>query len=282
MNSHRVKKGFLALAMIPALVSLPVAAQLPILNEKEWLGYFTGFESKKVRWSFSSEGKSVLRVIGSKGDMASEKLSISLDFVVEEVMPDGKIAVRALIPESLESAQAPTTKPKGLVVRGKARGDVGFELYLDENGGNLSLGGRVTDPGPTVKNPLRFGIRMKLPDAYPDDSSVDDKKKLKAFETKIKNDRLQFIRVDKSRGKQSLTESVEVDATAINGGGIVNAEIEMAGYKERKFLLAATESSIMNVVIPKPGPLYEGFVVTWNTDPAKDPQGKARFSIEVR
>lgn len=282
MNSHRVKKGFLALAMIQALASLPAAAQLPILNEKEWLGYFTGFESKKVRWSFSSDGKSVLRVIGNKGDMASEKLSISLDFVVEEVMPDGKIAVRALIPESLESAQAPTTKPKGLVVRGKARGDVGFELYLDENGGNLSLGGRVTDPGPTVKNPLRFGIRMKLPDAYPDDSSVDDKKKLKAFETKIKNDRLQFIRVDKSRGKQSLTESVEVDATAINGAGIINAEIEMAGYKERKFLLAATESSIMNVVIPKPGPMYEGFVVTWNTDPAKDPQGKARFSIEVR
>jgi hypothetical protein len=268
--------------MIQTLGMVPLAAQLPILNDKEWLGYFTGFETKKIRWSFSSEGKSTLRVVGEKGDLTSEKLSISFDFIVEETLPDGKIAIRTLIPESLESAQAPTTKPKGIVIRGKVRGDASFELNIDEEGGKLSLGGRVVDPGPTAKNPLKFGIRIKFPNAYPDDASMDDKKKLKAFETKIKNDRIQFIRIDKTRDKQSLTESVELDASAMNGPGITNAEIEMAGYKERKFQLAATESSLINIIRTKAGPMNGGFVVAWSTDPAKDPQGKARLMIEVR
>ncbi len=277
-----VKKACLAVAMIQALGVVPLAAQLPTLNEKEWLGYFTGFETKKIRWSFSSEGKSILRVIGAKGDMASEKLTISLDFIVEETMPDGKIAVHAIIPESLESAQAATVKPKGIVIHGKVRGDASFELNIDQEGEKLSLGGRVLDPGPTVKNPLKFAIRIKFPNAYPDDSASDDKKKLKIFEAKTRNDRFQFIRIDKTRGKQSLTETVDTDATAMNGPGISNAEIEMAGYKERKFQLAATETSSMNVIRPKAGPMYGGFVVAWSADSAKDPQGKARFVIEVR
>lgn len=271
------------MAMVQGFGILPLAAQLPILNEKEWLGYFTGFETRKVRWSFSSDGKSVLRVVGDKGALVSDKLSIPVEFVVEETTPDGKTAVRGLIPESLESAQAPTTKPKGVVIHAKVRGDVAVELTIDEDSGKLSVGGRVLDPGPTVKNPLKFSIRVRFPNAYPDDSPTADKKKAKAFEAKTKNDRIQLIRVDKSRGKQSLSEAVEADAaTALNGPGIAMTEIEIGGYKDRKFQLVATENSLMNLTGLKPGPMSGGFVIAWSADSAKDPQGKARLIVEVK
>ncbi len=282
MNLHRIKKGCLALALIQTLGSLPAAAELRMLNEKAWLGYFTGFESNKIRWSFSTNGSSVLRVVDSKGNLASDKIAITFGFVVEETQPDGKVVNRNFIPESLESAQPPTTRPKGVIVRGKMSGDIAVELNIDEDGGKLSLGGRITDPGPTIKNPLTFKIRMKFPDAYPDDAPLGDKKAEKALEAKTKNDRLQFIRADKSRGKQSLTESVGTDATAMNGPGITNLEIESAGYRGRKFLLAATESSVMNFTIPKSGPLNGGFIISWNADLAKDPSGRARFVIDAR
>lgn len=282
MNSHRIKKGCLALALIQTLGSLPAAAELPMMNEKAWLGYFTGFESNKIRWSLSTTGACVLRVVDSKGKLGSEKISITFGFVAEETLPDGKVVNRTFIPESLESAQPPTTRPKGVVVRGKMTGDIAFELNIDEDGGKLSLGGRVTDPGPTVKNPLKLKIRMKFPNAYPDDAPLGDKKAEKAFEAKSKNDILKFIRTDKSRGKQSLTESIGTDATAMNGPGITNLEIESGGYNGRRFLLGATESSVMNLTIPQSGPLNAGFIITWNADPAKDPSGRARFVIDAR
>lgn len=29
-------------------------------------------------------------------------------------------------------------------------------------------------------------------------------------------------------------------------------------------------------------PLYEGIVITWTADPAKDPQGRARLAIQIK
>lgn len=261
---------------------LPASAELPGLSEKEWLGYFVGFENKKFQFGITSQGKTRIKVIGKKGEPVSQKLTIPVEFLVEEIMPNGKATVLAVLPESLESAQPATAKPQNLAIKGKVKGDASFEVFVNEDRGMISLGGRLVDPGTLTKNPLRFSIRLKFPDAYPYGRAAGDKKKEKAFEDKIKNDRLQLTWADGKRLKQDTDKAVDAGSKEINGPGITALEVEFSTYDEKKFDLTASPSSLIALSGAQAAPLNEGFTVTWMADPVKDPEAKARLGIEMK
>ena len=261
---------------------LPAAAELPILQEKQWLGYFVGFENKKFTFGITGQGKAAINVIGKKGEPLNRKLAVQVDFVIEEVLANGKTTQRYLVPETLESTQSATSKPKDVVFRGKVKGDAEFEVSMTEDRGVISLGGRLLNPGTLTKNPLRFSIRMKFPEAYPYEKEGGDKKQEKAFESKTQNDRIQLIWADGKRLKPSTTESVDAGSKEINGPGITAAQIEFSSYQENKFLVTATPNSLLSLSNSKAGPLHGGFFLNWTPDPVKDPENKARLQFEVK
>ncbi len=260
----------------------PLLAELPTLQEKKWLGYFVGVEDKDFVFGITTTGKSLLRVLDEKEVTISSKLTVMLIFEVEEVLPDGRICVRKILPTSLESAQAATTKPKDVVIKGKVKGDAAFEIQVTEDRGIVSVGGRLLDCGALEKNPMRFFVRMKFPSVYTYGKLQADQKKQKAFEKKIANDSVRLIWTDGMKTKLAMEESLDAKSKEVNGPGISAAEIEFSPYREKKFLVTASEGASLMMANEKPGPLSRGFTLTLASDPAKDPDGKARLRFEVK
>ena len=260
----------------------PVLAELPGLTEREWLGYFVGFQNKKFQFAITSQGKAAIKVLGKRGEPLAQKLTIPVEFLVEEIHPNGKANVRNLKPETLESAQPATHKPQQIVIRGKVTGEASFEVFVSEDRGVISLGGHLLDPGTLTKNPLRFSIRVKFPDAYPSAKTTADKKEEKELKDKLKNDRLQLSWTDGTRVRQPIDKAVDASSKEINGPGIAAMQVEFSSYDEKKFDFTASPGSTMTLSNSKSGPLHEGFTATWMADPAKDPAGKARLSFEVK
>lgn len=260
----------------------PVSAELPGLEEKDWLGYFVGFQNKKFQFAITSQGKAAIKVIGKKGEPLAKKLTIPVEFLVEEIRPDGKASVKNLMPETLESAQPATLKPQQIVIRGKVTGEASFEVFVNEDRGVISMGGRLLDPGTLTKNPLRFSIRLKFPDAYPSAKAAGDKKEEKELKKKLKNDRLQLSWTDGTRVRQPTDKAVDAGSKEINGPGIAAMQVEFSSYDEKKFEFTASPSSTMTLAGGPAAPLHQGFTLTWLADAAKDPEGKARLSFEVK
>lgn len=281
MNQGIRKAGIVVVALAGMMGGSPLQAELPSFTEKEWLGYFVGFETNNYRFGITAQGDAAIRMLGKKGEPLSEKMAIPIQFLVEETLPDGRMVAKAVIPESLESTQTPTNKVKNVVIRGKVTGDAKFEVTVNEDRGILSMGGRILEPG-TLKNPLKFSLRIKFGDAYPNQKAALDKKEQKALDDKTKDDRIQLSWTDGKRVKQSTTESVDAGSAEVNGPGIAGAQIEFSSYQDHKVLATATAPAAMKLANTRPAPLQEGFTLTWASDPAKDPEGKARLNVEVK
>lgn len=281
--------GFLVAIAVSASGAFSAKAELPSLDDRKWVGNFVGFESKHFQFSVATQGKAKIEAMGKKGAPLTSKLAVSIEFLIQEAMPDGKIVTKAIKPESLESEQPASLKPSNIVIRGKVTGDAAFEGYLTEEHGLISMGGKLLDPGTLTKNPLRFAIRVTFPDAYyaagkdkVTTGKVDEKKVAKAFEQKIEKDRIQLKWTDGKSRKQSVSDAVDATSKEINGPGIAALSVEFSSYQENKFLLVASENSSMTLSNAVAKPLYSGFSVIWMADTAKDPEAKARLNLEVK
>ena len=258
-----------------------VVAELPTMQERRWLGYYAGFANRNYEFRMTPQGEAKIKVIGKNDKVIGANHAVSIDFVVEEILPDGRVARKPIIGESIQSEQPATAKiaGAGIVIRGKVKGDATFEIFLDESRGSLLFGGRLLHSG-SSQNPLRLSIQAKFNDLLPSKPDLSDRKKAKAFEQKTKGDRLQYVHVDGERGKLSISDVADV--SALSGPGIKSMELEVSIHQGKKFEFAASDHSSMILINKGEIPLSKGFTVSWAADIAKDPEGKARFSITVR
>ena len=273
--------GFSAAAGLVTMMGLaPASAQLPTLQSKDGLGYFINVETKDSVFGINSLGKGLLRPIGKKGPVGTS-LGIPVEFTVEETFSDGKVVVRGILPEGLASAQPATDKPVNVSFHGKVKGDAGFEVFVNEVRGEISLGGRIVD-ATAAKNPTKFSIRFKFPDVYSYDKDGGDRQAQKKFEDKTKDDRMQVTWTDGKRVKVSTTDKVDATSKEINGPGISELEVQFSTYLDKKFHFAASPNSVITLVNTPNEALHRGFTLIWTADVAKDPEGKARITFSVK
>ncbi len=262
---------------------LSAAAELPTLQgENRWLGYFVGFENRRCSLAISSKkGEIALRPIGRNGKASARKVFVAFDCQILETLPDGTMKAHKLIPASLESDQEATHEPKGVTIRGKVQGDASFEFTVNEERGKFSFGGRVVDAG-TITNPVRFAIRAKIHNVYPQEKKDPDKQRHKAFETKTKGDRVQLMMADGKRLRPSTSEAMDAGAAGLDGAPITAAQVEFSSWLENRLQLAATAGSTMRMEVSAGNPLWKGFSLVWSADPKIDSQAKATLEIEMR
>jgi hypothetical protein len=281
MITREMKAGILAVGLLGVAGVFPVSAQLPSLSDKEVLGYFVAADSKTYQFRVASDGKTTIKVLDSKGNAVNNELVIPIVFTIEETTPDGKTTSRKINPESLESAQPATLKPKDITIKGKVTGDIGFEAFVSEERGSIVLGGHLLNPA-ELKNPTRFSIEVRIPNAVPEAKADEDKKAAKEREEKIKDDKVQIVWTDGKKTRIPGDKAVEGSSTEVTGPGITAASIEFGVFKERKIVVTAAPNSSMKLSNSGSRRLPEGFSLFWSADPTKDPQGKARVAIEVK
>jgi hypothetical protein len=265
--------GIVAMGLICAAVVSRGSAELPMMQEKEWLGYFTGIKNKDFKFGITPTGSAWLDVLSKKGDPMNQKLKVLVVFQVEQVMPDGKISQCAISPGTLESAQPAAVDSRQTIIRGKAKGDVSFEITVEKSRDGFLIGGRVVDPGKLAANPPRFAISFKIPEVYKD---------AKKDEKAMKDNGVELTLTDRKEVKLSTSESINAATDNINGPGITAAEITLSPYQGKSFIVAASPNSSMKISNPKVGPLHDGFTLTWRADAAKDTNGNARMSISMK
>lgn len=280
MKTPRFPIGALASILFSSFSVQMACAELPALKEQPWLGHFAAFENKKLRFGVTAMGKIILRPMGDKDQPVGHSLEIPIQIGIEEVLPSGKVVMKELKPETLESAEPASDDLSKIVIKGKVTGDAAFEATIEQSRGVILIGGRLLEPG-TLTNPLRFAVRVKFPSAYKH-SDPQGKKEEKAFEKKIEDDRIDLKWSDGKRKKQALNVAVEASSKDLNGPGIAAAEIDISAYRGKRFLIMASGNSSMSLWNEKAAPMNEGFSINWLPDAAKDKEGKARISIEVK
>jgi hypothetical protein len=197
-----------------------------------------------------------------------------------ETLPGGKTSMKDLQVDSFETTDAATEKLGKVTYRGKVTGGAAFEATIEQQRGFILIGGRVTDPG-TLKNPLQFVVRVKFTSMYQKEKT-ETKKEISAFEKKTKGDEIKLKWTDGTRHKESLTNPVDATSPEINGPGISELELEAGAFEARKFVFTASPNSSITLSNSELGPLHKGFEIIWTADTAKDPEGKARFAIDVK
>lgn len=260
-------------------------AQLPALGEPPWLGYYGAFKNKRYQFGITTTGKVSLLPMNTRGEPIFSKMGIDIQFGIEETMPDGKVVMRRVIPESLQSKEPASDRIEKSTITGKVTGDAAFELHVEQQRGIVFIGGRITDKGTLTKNPTRFAIRAIFPTLYPRDKKVEkdiDEKAGKDFKKKTEDDRVDLKYTDGKRAKIDSVEDVLASSKEVSGPGITSAQLEFAAYPERRFEFTASPNSSFILQNDAAAPLHEGFTINWKADEAKDKDGRARLAIEVK
>jgi hypothetical protein len=260
----------------------PVSAQLPSLTDKDHLGYFVAADSRSFQFRIKTSGKAIISILDSKGLPLNKDYAISLNFNIEETRSDGKVVSRKMIPDSLKSEQEATTKPKDLTIKGKVTGNIEFEVTITEDRGALILGGRLLSPD-GLKNPTRFSIDVEIPKAVPQSKKAEDEKKAAKDEReRIKGDKVQLLWTDGKKVRITSEQEVEGTSKEVTGPGITTASVDFAIFEDRKVMVTASPNSLMQLSNKAKQSLAQGFTLSWAADPAKDPLGKARVTLEIR
>lgn len=250
------------------------------MNEQPWIGHFLGYNHKRFDFGMTSHGKMSLQPKDNRGNNISMILALPIQVVIEETLPNGKITARQVQEATLTSPDPMSPDFEKATIRGQVTGGAEFELKVEQMRGVIQIGGRLVSPGTLTKNPIRFAVRTNFPSAYR--HSPKEGKEGKEFLKRIEDDRLDVKWTDGKRKKLTFDKQVDAGSDEVNGPGISSAELEMSAYRDRKFEFAATGSSVLKLSSPEPRPLHEGYTMTWIPNSEKDPEGKDRFTIEVR
>jgi hypothetical protein len=284
--NHKFHPIALAAALITGFAGLPKAyAQLPMLDKQPWLGNFAVFANKRFNITISPQGNIELIPLNEKDEPVGKQLAITIDAGIEEIRPEGKVIMKEVKVDTLVSDDTPTEKLEKTTIRGNVTGGAEFELKLEQVRGIIFIGGRVLNAGTLTKNPVRFAVRVRIPNAYPYDdtqAASADKKAERAFIKKLKGDSLQVKWTDGKSVKQDFEKTVDVTSKELNGPGIASAEVDISSYTGKRIILTAAPNSSMTLRNQQPEPLHRGFTICWQADTAKDPESKARLAIEVR
>ena len=251
-----------------------VQSALPALDERPWIGHFIGYEDRKFRFGLTMQGKGSIVPMKDRNKPFNDRTCPTFEIAVQELVPGRDPVLKRIQPNSLETADPPTTKLEKTSFRGKVTGDASFEVFIENNRGDFTIGGRVLDPG-KIKNPLRFTIQVKFPNAYPYG------KKNKAFEKRVSKDRVTVERTDGKRIKLAADEKNALETGESHEPGIRKAHVDFDAHDGAAFEFSASGASLLKLIGTEGSPLYEGFTVQWIPDPAKDPEAKDRLHLTV-
>jgi len=265
-----MKPPVLVLALLTATAT---AGSLPGLVESPWMGWYAGWEGRDFRFGIRGDGEAALVPYKKNGDDISARYWIDIEPVIEEVRGE-RVVTKRPVDDGWEAQDPAAIDPAKVTYRGTVTGGATFEVSFELDGKTIRGGGRILDRGELTEHPVRFALRIIVPNVY---YYQKDEKKL---EDLAEGDKIQLLRAD---GKKLRFDALEpVWGQEQNGPGISEARIDLEGYDGSRIELAAGEAGLFEFWNRKKGPLYKGFTLGWKPDPAKDPKGEARFELRFR
>lgn len=265
----RISTLFLAAA---GLVS---AGELPQVNDKPWLGWFVGVEERHFRFGVRGDGEASLIPLSDRDEPVSSRYWIDIEPVIEEILPGGRVRTKQYQDDGWETEADPTDELETVTYRGTVTDGARFEVHFEVDGSEIRGGGRLLDAGGLTDNPIRFAIRVKIPNVYVYQDNED------RLEDLADGDR---IRMERADGEDLRFDGMDVvwAEKEHSGPGIRTARIDLEGYDGAKIDLDSGEAGLFEFWNGSKRELHKGFTMGWKPDPEKDPDGEARFTLKFR
>lgn len=259
------------------------AAELPLLHDDPWLGCFAVHEGKSYDFCMrAAKGEMWMIPRQRDKDPVAELNRIRIHYGIEELLPDGSTVFKEIDCRSMTSEQAATVELARQVVRGKVTGGAEFELVLEQARDVVSLGGRVLGVGKLTKHPLRFVLRVVIPNVY---RSVErhEKDEKRAFAKRTRSDAMELKRLDGSVVRMDSRDDEVLDGANASGKGLERAELRLSYYEGRRLCFGNSQDAAMWVSSDGIArPWYEGMNLHWSPDVASDKAGQARLHLCVK
>lgn len=264
--------------LLPVLGLLPLfplrAGELPQLNVQPWIGNYAGYERRSFQFLVGNDGDCQLSPMGENGALMSSRVALKIRPIVEEVLPDGQVISKSTLDDGWEAVTPASIDAESIVYRGTVTGGARFEVALEFDGDQITLGGRLLEKG-TLTNP-RFVLRFMVPDVYYHENNIEKRAE------KAKKDHIDLVRTDGKKLKLDLLEPLDAESAEFSGPGVSQARVDIAGYKGIRFEFDAGNTGAFEFWNKGDVALVEGFTLGWKPDPAKDPTGKGRAVLKVR
>lgn len=264
------------------LMALPLCADLPFIPSGDWQGYFAVHEAQRYDFSFRNDGEMTLIPKKRDKEWVAVANRIRIEYGIEELQPDGAAVLKQTRRGSLVSEQEATDEIDKLVIRGTVTGEAVYELVIEQSRDVVSVGGRVVDAGGLTTHPLRFVVRVSVPNVYRR-LEVHDRDEQRDFERLSRRDYMEVVRLDHSKLSLSTDDTDAMDCHELTGSGVESVEMRMSYYEGRRFFFHAGRGSGMAIAEDRsPGAWYEGMTLVWTRDTAQDPDGAARLNLWVK
>lgn len=165
-----------------------------------------------------------------------------------------------------------------------------FEILIEPKRDMFCFGGRILDPGSLAHDPLCIVVRLPIPATHAKPEPVPNQKESrtairdgeKAFLKSVSSDTVRLKRLDGKSLKLSFDKSLTASPDFFNGSGMVEVDVDTRWAGGMGFVLSASPNSSISIANTAENPLYQGFVLTWRSDPSKDPEGKARLGMRMK
>ncbi|MGB6222836.1 hypothetical protein [Haloferula sp.] len=267
-----MKKSLALLLLSSATV---FGGELPELFEKPWMAWYSGYEGKKMHFGVAPDGQASLIPIDEKSkDRISQGNWLSIRPVILETMPDGRDVVKSAIEDGWEAITPESNEAEEVKYRGTVTGGAKYEVHYQVDDGEIIASGQILDKGELTENPIRFAIRVIIPNVY---RHVDEEEKLLE---RAEDDRFDFVKVDKKKAKFKGDETVEAVAKECGPFRYLRAEIE--NYNGGRFEFDAGDIGQFEFEKPDADLIAKGFTLVWTPDPAKNAGGKGKMLLEYK
>ncbi len=271
--------GLIASVLLAATGFETVSAELPTLGIRPWFGYYAVFTNKRIQLTVESTGRLAVLPLTDKGGAMANNCKIKLVVGFEQVQPDGTASPLPFIPTSFNSTQPATDKLEKAVIQAKLIGEIPVELVLEQVHGIVAISGHVVESKTIPKNSIRMTICMYVPFFYHHQKPLEGKEE-KDFQKRIAKDSLNLKFIDGKRKKVAFASEVNLTAAEFNEPAVTGVRFDpVSVYGTRKLEFIASPNSSIQLKNDKTA-LWKGFTMTWVQDPVKDPEGKARLTIE--
>ncbi|MFU8893114.1 MAG: hypothetical protein ACNA8L_05740 [Luteolibacter sp.] len=291
---HRTLRGALILPIALLVCHASRAhARLPSLDQSPWIGYFAGSKATRGMFGITVDGTLYYNHSADLENVNSGYFH-RIHPSVEETRPDGEIVRHRLDPDSLKTADQPTTSPTMITYQGKVRGGAVIEVVVDFSRRDVSIGGRIVQPA-AGNTPQRFILHVEAPPfylSYGEDRIRREGSAAEKAELERRNapqraiaakETLVLRRLNGTRVRQPILDSVDLTSPDFNGDGFNTIDIDLNALRGRKVAITTTENARMKLSNEKPQPIFKHrYDVIWMEDPATKNPGRGRLVFTTR
>lgn len=240
-----------------------VAGDLPMLQEKPWLGVFVGYEGRGFDFALGSDGESQIHFKKGRTRISGFN-SFKVHYVLEEFV--GKRWVRRqMSQEGFETTQEASEDVEEVTFVATYTGDTKVQIVHRFDKGLIEIESKVL--AKTTENEIRIGVEVAVSDLY---RSVKEKGLSKReLRDKIKDAQVRGVTMKGKRLKVDLDENPELDGEEFFADGAKEISIESDKIAGREVLLRTKNEDAGRIEVEQSREAFHGFRMIWWPDPAK-------------